>query len=466
MGAPFWSNEEKQYFLTHIVPRSHYANGYYDSSGRSFDDLASVMQRDLDERDLSRRTYNGDLLFQHWYQRVRPTAYNIAMSSAQGSALPPTTSQQGFTTGYQPVGAPALGGANQQSSSPTSTSHNDQAANNSEDELSLPEDHSEEAMADSTSIDGASNAQDKGEMTEQMSSSPRAGSSSIVIPTAQPVTNTAAEPTSQAANPPSAVPFTAPVRATKKRSIKETAIKGEAAQATSKKPKKAARKSTARSRAAQDSDEDSDEAEAVPNPNPRVASNEPGLPHRRFDAPALLPPFGGEYESPYRLSHPVPIPSDSALAASRELYANSNAYANSRPMHSTAGYQPRGSLSSSTARRHPLPSSQITPFTQEHAETARLQRRHAMDMAAGAFNTGHGYRGPGHAPGMASASASASALAGSAMGHTASGQASGPGAQGGVVTMRIDPVTGQRMGEVTLQGPTMMTYCPSCQRPF
>jgi hypothetical protein len=71
MGAPFWSEEEKKYFLEEVIPKSYYSQGYHGTQGRSFEDLAAVMQRDMDARGLSRRKYNGDILFQHWYQKVR-----------------------------------------------------------------------------------------------------------------------------------------------------------------------------------------------------------------------------------------------------------------------------------------------------------------------------------------------------------------------------------------------------------
>jgi hypothetical protein len=73
MGAKFWSDYEKEYFINVIVPLSQYATGTHDTlRGRSFADLASKMQADLDKVHQSRRQYTGELLYEHWYQKVRP----------------------------------------------------------------------------------------------------------------------------------------------------------------------------------------------------------------------------------------------------------------------------------------------------------------------------------------------------------------------------------------------------------
>ena len=102
MGAKFWSDEEKQYFVDVIVPLSQYASGTHDPNrGRTFVDLASKMQRDLDLLNQSRRQYTGDLLYEHWYQKVRPqrdTPGRHAPSPVSGSAAPPA---RGFTRGRE-----------------------------------------------------------------------------------------------------------------------------------------------------------------------------------------------------------------------------------------------------------------------------------------------------------------------------------------------------------------------------
>jgi hypothetical protein len=64
MGAPFWSLEEKRYFVRECLPRSNYATGSYSSDGKGFEELASIMQRDLDARGHSKRKYKANMLFQ------------------------------------------------------------------------------------------------------------------------------------------------------------------------------------------------------------------------------------------------------------------------------------------------------------------------------------------------------------------------------------------------------------------
>jgi hypothetical protein len=44
MGAPFWTEEEKNYFLKEILPRSVYASGKLNlEAGRTFEDLVSSL---------------------------------------------------------------------------------------------------------------------------------------------------------------------------------------------------------------------------------------------------------------------------------------------------------------------------------------------------------------------------------------------------------------------------------------
>jgi hypothetical protein len=72
MGQKHWSVEERDYFSQVLIPQSVYATGdFVASSGRTFKELASVMQADLDALGQSRRTYTEQILFQHWYQKER-----------------------------------------------------------------------------------------------------------------------------------------------------------------------------------------------------------------------------------------------------------------------------------------------------------------------------------------------------------------------------------------------------------
>jgi len=76
MGAPFWSEEERSYFIDIILPMSKYAGGSYSNSeGMDFSELATIMQTELDRRGTSRRQYTGDMLFQHYYQKCSARSY-------------------------------------------------------------------------------------------------------------------------------------------------------------------------------------------------------------------------------------------------------------------------------------------------------------------------------------------------------------------------------------------------------
>ncbi|KAE8451615.1 hypothetical protein EG329_003688 [Mollisiaceae sp. DMI_Dod_QoI] len=70
MGAPYWTNEEEDYFEKVILPQSEYSTGTYTpKEGRDLAELAVVMQAELDRKGVSKRRYTGENLFQHWYQR-------------------------------------------------------------------------------------------------------------------------------------------------------------------------------------------------------------------------------------------------------------------------------------------------------------------------------------------------------------------------------------------------------------
>lgn len=59
-----------------ILPMSKYAGGdYTNPKGMDFDELAPIMQEELDRRGSSRRTYTGDMLFQHYYQKCSARSY-------------------------------------------------------------------------------------------------------------------------------------------------------------------------------------------------------------------------------------------------------------------------------------------------------------------------------------------------------------------------------------------------------
>ncbi|CZR57143.1 uncharacterized protein PAC_07032 [Phialocephala subalpina] len=70
MGAPLWTADEEEVFEKIIIPMSDYATGQnIKDSGMSFEDLAPIMQKELDNRGIHKRTYTGENLFQHYYQR-------------------------------------------------------------------------------------------------------------------------------------------------------------------------------------------------------------------------------------------------------------------------------------------------------------------------------------------------------------------------------------------------------------
>jgi hypothetical protein len=502
MGAPFWSEAEKRYFLEQIVPRSHYANGHYQPNGRSFEELAPIMQRDLDDRNLSRRTYNGDLLFQHWYQKVRPTPHNVIGGSSLAVAPTPTllpatplSYTSAITTLHQAV-AQDLTEADEDNSSLSSLISDN-------DVMDVSDQHTDDnatkaAMAGSTSPQPAPDVEENNEVADQNSHPPTAGSASDLPPPASAATDKtmeAALPVELPIRAPSPSPATtsAPVRTTSKK----RASKGDAAQtAPSKKPKKT-KKITPRVNDPNSDGEGGRDKSPTPRPRSTGASNNKmnnsteqsthsGRPASRSShLPPLLPAqFDDEhdplFDAPYRPRRPGPFPGPfpgDVHERERDFYstASSNPYtSNPRPGPNNSSFQPHPQHRSSSTSRRPLPSHQPThPFTQEDAEVVRLQRRHAVEFASNNNSyppSSSSARYPPPPPlhshehvqgGPASASGGVAPGAGSGAHHNNTNVNIGGGQQ-----MRIDPVTGQRLGEVTLQGTVMMTYCPSCQRPF
>lgn len=461
MGAPFWSNEEKHYFLQQIVPRSHYANGYYESTGRSFEDLAQVMQRDLDDRNLSRRTYNGDLLFQHWYQKVKPTL-NATAPSARAAA-PMAAAPQG--------NAQASDDAEQ--SAATADLSTDEGQITEVSEADPTENAVEPGSADSVSTGPASFTEDveMGEIIETNPVSSRGHSASAAAPSVHSANDAAAEPVSGAELPPRGHGSPSATRSTgaaisTKRSRTQTASRGQAAGAT----KKAKRGRKSNARLTLDSGSDDIEFDNVPrglfkdhptgNSSNLLSSMETttarthlGLPLKIFGPP--LPSNLDEDDHPHRLRYPVPIPGEDPFTGpsrgrdgARGLSTTSS---NAQPFR-----VPGSAPGTSSTTRRPFPPAHS--LTQDLNNVARLHRV-ATAGANNAFRTqGNGPQNPVHnhrgsgAPVSGSGSASAST--------------SGPGRAPGSGPTRIHPVTGERLGEVVLQGPTFMTYCPSCQRPF
>lgn len=464
MGAPFWSNEEKQYFLQQIVPRSHYANGYYESTGRSFEDLAQIMQRDLDDRNLSRRTYSGDLLFQHWYQKVRPTL-NHAVPLAAQAADPTATAPQD--------NAQASGGAEQGAVSPNLSTDEDQVNENSEADPA--ENDTERGTADTASSSAASFAQDidVAEVVNTKSASPLGHSTSVVAPSVRFANGAATGSVSATELPlgghcsPSVTRSTAIDRASTstKRSHTQNADPGQSTGPT----KKFKRDRKPNPRLVLYSDSNDDEFDSLPRelfkaqptgkPSNLMGSMEKpanrthsGLPLKRFELP-LSSRLDGE-EDPYRLRHPIPIQEQDPFTGpsrgregARGLFANASGAHNFRV--------PGSAPASSSTTRHPLASSQ--PFTQDRSDVARLHHRVATDGGNGAFRgAAHQVDSPQHQASQHHGGPGSGSGSGLDQAHAFTG--SGP--------MITHPVTGERLGEVVLQGPTFMTYCPSCQRPF
>ncbi|KAF4631830.1 hypothetical protein G7Y89_g6300 [Cudoniella acicularis] len=87
MGARFWSTEECRYFVHVILPQSRYKTGENDGVGKDWDELAPIMQAEMERRGIARRQYTATVLFQHWYQKVSPRAQNRGESDAKNSAL-------------------------------------------------------------------------------------------------------------------------------------------------------------------------------------------------------------------------------------------------------------------------------------------------------------------------------------------------------------------------------------------
>ncbi|KAF7955573.1 hypothetical protein EAE96_004499 [Botrytis aclada] len=74
MGGKFWSPQEQEYFVHEVMTKSRF-NGkdgaYNPNKGMSWNELADMMQHDMDERKLARRQYTGNMLYEHWYQTVK-----------------------------------------------------------------------------------------------------------------------------------------------------------------------------------------------------------------------------------------------------------------------------------------------------------------------------------------------------------------------------------------------------------
>jgi hypothetical protein len=313
-----------------------------------------------------------------------------------------------------------------------------------------------------------------GEIIETNPASSRGHSASAAAPSVQSTNNAAAEPVSGAELPsrghgsPSATRSTGAAASTK-RSRTQTASRGQAADAS----KKAKRGRNSNARLTLDSDSDDGESDNVPrelfkarptgNPSNLLSSMETttsrthsGLPLKRFGP--LLPSNLDEDDHPHRLRYPVPIPGEDPFTGpsrgrdgARDLFTNASSAQPSRVTGSAPG-------TSSTTRR-PFPT--VHPLTQDLNNVARLHRvataganNAFRSQVNGPHNQVHNHRGGGPPPsGSGSASASTSGP-GRAPAFTGSGPT------------RTHPVTGERLGEVVLQGPTFMTYCPSCQRPF
>ena len=105
-----WSKEEQLYFLEEILPKSHYATGRYSPQGLDFQDLAQQMQVDLDQRGQTLRVYNGYILFQHWYQKVRKGVTSRNSSAFYAPSHPGNATTQGLPHSSMMSRAPATVG--------------------------------------------------------------------------------------------------------------------------------------------------------------------------------------------------------------------------------------------------------------------------------------------------------------------------------------------------------------------
>ncbi|KAM3083659.1 hypothetical protein ACMFMF_001028 [Clarireedia jacksonii] len=75
MGGKFWSKAEKEYFMKVVMPLSkcNTSDGTYSSSspGLGWDALAIRMQAEMDAKGESRRRYTQQMMYEHYYQKVR-----------------------------------------------------------------------------------------------------------------------------------------------------------------------------------------------------------------------------------------------------------------------------------------------------------------------------------------------------------------------------------------------------------
>jgi hypothetical protein len=481
MGAPFWSDEEKQYFLVQILPRSRYAKGCYDRNGRTFEDLAEVMQRDMDKQGWSRRQYNGDLLFQHWYQKIRPFASNITSSPTHG----PNGDQGSVDLQQYSLSV----GPRASSSKLPGASANDLTAHPAE-------------LTESISRTEASD----NDTTNAPSSPPRLEPASELSPPSHFVmdphlkSTSVTELTDRPANSPSTLSSSNPPNLTSKKRtyraatgrggrtngvppMKSKRAKKAPANGTNPKLEETGESSKTKETHVPESPTDksgdtgrldthgtlqddrpshnnrlppvyltscedvSPKTQAVNSPKTQNAidSARHGARSQYFGPPAV-PGSIEEVESQFRLRHPAAVlpnpPHSSPPAATAARDVCSTPYNGPRPLGGTTATHPRAGLQSLPARCGGR-FSENSPFM--HApldEATRWQQMMGVVSPTLSFSPTYGPAtasltplrptpGPGHSPGP-----------------------------------RIDPTTGQRLGEVTLQGTTLMTYCPSCKRPF
>ena len=96
MGAPLWTQEEKDCFVNFIIPRSQFASGQYDAAtGLTWKELAPIMEAEMTRRGgyPELRVYTENALSQLYYNRFSARAVSRGQSDMTMMRASPRKSQ-------------------------------------------------------------------------------------------------------------------------------------------------------------------------------------------------------------------------------------------------------------------------------------------------------------------------------------------------------------------------------------
>ena len=96
MGAPLWTQEEKDCFVNFIIPRSQFASGQYDAAtGLTWKEHAPIMEVEMTRRGgyPELRVYTENALSQLYYNRFSARAVSRGQSDMTMMRASPRKSQ-------------------------------------------------------------------------------------------------------------------------------------------------------------------------------------------------------------------------------------------------------------------------------------------------------------------------------------------------------------------------------------